>query len=198
MHRFLLLLSVSFAVAVSGCGFRPRASLALADELGPVKVVTADPYSPLAYGLATALDRAGAEAAAAGADAATLHVRSERLETRPLSVDRRAQVREYESRYLVKFELRDAAGKVLVPFVFVFSPSLLLVASGFTLAGLVGHLLQLEHLYGITVTRMAIHTTVGLLIVCVGLWGYCRATPWYQQRHAAHPGGGCNCGRPAG
>ena len=113
MHRFVLLICVS--VALSACGFHPRARLALADELGPVKVVTSDPYSPLAYGLATALERAGAEPADAAADAATLYVRAERLETRPLSVDRQAQVREYESRYLVKFELRDAAGKVLVP-----------------------------------------------------------------------------------
>ena len=113
MHRFVLLFCVF--VALSACGFHPRATLALADELGPVKVVTSDPYSPLAYGLATALDRAGAEPAVEGADAATLHVRSERMETRPLSVDRQAQVREYESRYIVKFELRDAAGAVLVP-----------------------------------------------------------------------------------
>ena len=113
MHRFVLLICVF--VALAGCGFHPRSTLAIADELGPVKVVTADPYSPLAYGLATALDRAGAAPATEGADAATLHVRSERLDTRPLSVDRRARVREYESRYLVKFELRDAADKVLVP-----------------------------------------------------------------------------------
>ena len=112
MHRFVLLLCF---VVLAGCGFHPRARMALADELGPVKVVTADPYSPLAYGLATALERAGAEPAVEGADAATLHVRSERMETRPLSVDRQAQVREYESRYIVKFELRDAAGAVLVP-----------------------------------------------------------------------------------
>ena len=112
MHRVVLLLCF---VVLAGCGFHPRARMALADELGPVKVVTADPYSPLAYGLATALDRAGAEPAVEGADAATLHVRSERMETRPLSVDRQAQVREYESRYIVKFELRDAAGAVLVP-----------------------------------------------------------------------------------
>ena len=113
MHRFVLLFCVF--VALSACGFHPRATLALADELGPVKVVTSDPYSPLAYGLATALERAGAEPADAAADASTLYVRAERLETRPLSVDRQAQVREYESRYVVKFELRDAAGKVLVP-----------------------------------------------------------------------------------
>ena len=107
MHRFVLLLCF---VVLAGCGFHPRARMALADELGPVKVVTSDPYSPLAYGLATALERAGAEPAVEGQDAATLYVRSERMQTRPLSVDRQAQVREYESRYLVKFELRDAAG----------------------------------------------------------------------------------------
>ena len=112
MHRFVLLLCF---VVLSGCGFHPRARMALADELGPVKVVTADPYSPLAYGLATALERAGAEPAVEGQDAATLYVRSERMQTRPLSVDRQAQVREYESRYIVKFELRDAAGAVRVP-----------------------------------------------------------------------------------
>ena len=32
-----------------------------------------------------------------------------------LSVDRRATVREYESRYVVTFELLDAAGKAVVP-----------------------------------------------------------------------------------
>ena len=113
MHRPLLL--ICLLAVLSACGFHPRARLALADELGPVKVVTSDPYSPLAYGLATALERAGAEPADAAADASTLYVRAERLETRPLSVDRQAQVREYESRYVVKFELRDAAGKVRVP-----------------------------------------------------------------------------------
>lgn len=56
------------------------------------------------------------------------------------------------------------------------------------LAGLIGQLLQLEHLYGITIARMAIHTSLGLIILCIGLWGYCRATPWYQQRRAFEDG----------
>lgn len=117
MHRPLLkiVLLATLLALTAGCGFHPRNTLALADELGPVKVVTVDPYSPLAYGLATALDRAGATAAVEGQPSATLQVRSERLDTRPLSVDRRAQVREYESRYIVKFELLDAAGEQLVP-----------------------------------------------------------------------------------
>ncbi len=49
-------------------------------------------------------------------------------------------------------------------------------------AGLIGHLLQLEHLYGITATRMAVHTSVGLLVVCFGLWYHGRKNPWYLNR----------------
>lgn len=50
--------------------------------------------------------------------------------------------------------------------------------------GLVGHLLQLEHLYGITVTRMAVHSSVGLLLVSVGLWCHWSSASWYQDRAA--------------
>jgi LPS-assembly lipoprotein len=113
MRRNLLLLCLP--VLLAGCGFHPRNTLALADELGPVKVVTADPYSPLAYGLSTDLRRSGAQPAVEGQPSSTLHVRSERISTRPLSVDRNATVREYESRYIVTFELLDAAGSAIVP-----------------------------------------------------------------------------------
>lgn len=50
-------------------------------------------------------------------------------------------------------------------------------------AGLIGHLLQLEHLYGITITRMALHTSVGLLVVCFGLWRHWSQSPWYINHH---------------
>ncbi|HTF97271.1 MAG TPA: response regulator [Cellvibrio sp.] len=50
--------------------------------------------------------------------------------------------------------------------------------------GLVGHLLQLEHLYGITVTRMAVHTSIGLLMVSIGLWCHWSNASWYQDRGA--------------
>lgn len=113
MRRNLLLLLL--VALLAGCGFHPRNTLQLADELGPVKVETADPYSPLAYGLSTDLRRAGAEPAVDGEPSSTLKVHSERMDTRPLSVDRAAQVREYESRYIVSFELLNAAGQPVVP-----------------------------------------------------------------------------------
>ena len=76
MSRLLLLLCL--VLAVSACGFRPRGTLALAEDLGPVKVQTADPYSELAQGLSVALSRAGVKAAVEGEPSATLRVRNER------------------------------------------------------------------------------------------------------------------------
>ena len=113
MARLLVL--VLLVVALSACGFRPRASLALAEDLGPVKVTTADPYSPLAQGLSVALERAGALPAVDGQPSATLRVVSESMSTRPLSVDANALVREYETIYRVGFDLVAADGAVLLP-----------------------------------------------------------------------------------
>ncbi|MBW8368547.1 MAG: hypothetical protein K0M70_11920 [Arenimonas sp.] len=113
MQRLLVL--VCLVAVLASCGFRPRASLALATDLGPVKVQSSDPYSPLAQGLSTSLSRAGAASAVDGQPSSTLKVLSEALATRPLAVDERAQVREYETRYAVRFELLDAAGAVKVP-----------------------------------------------------------------------------------
>lgn len=112
MARVLVL--VCLLAALAACGFRPRASLALATDLGPVKVQTSDPYSPLGQGLSTALARAGAESAVDGQPATVLRLISETLDTRPLTVDDRAQVREYETRYRVQFDLVGADGKVLI------------------------------------------------------------------------------------
>lgn len=47
------------------------------------------------------------------------------------------------------------------------------------LAGLVGHLLQLDHLYNVTATRMAVHTAVGLVVVSLGLWCQWSRMNWY-------------------
>lgn len=113
MQRCLVLLFLMAALAA--CGFKPRASLALGSELGPVTVQTADPFSPLGQGLSTALTRAGARAPADGEPAAVLRVLSESMATRPLSVGARAQVNEYETRYRVQFDLVAADGSVRLP-----------------------------------------------------------------------------------
>src|SRR5262245_6742504 len=103
--RLVLLLSV---LLLSACGFHPRAQLDLPDSLGPLRVETADPYSPLGLELAAALERAGASSAPAGAPSAALKITGEAWNTAPLSVDELARVREYITRYKVQFALVDA------------------------------------------------------------------------------------------
>lgn len=111
MRRFFV-----FAVlALSACGFHPRGSLAVAEHLGPVAVVSADPYSPLSQGLALALKRAGAPPAVPGQASAQLLILSERFATTPLSIDERAFVREYITRYRVEFRLDGADGGQRLP-----------------------------------------------------------------------------------
>jgi len=105
------------ALALSACGFHLRDALLLPNDLGPLRVVSPDPYSPLAQSLSEALARAGAVPAARGAtsDIATLRVVSERWGNTPLSVDQFGRAQEYTLRYAVIFRLNRADGSDLVP-----------------------------------------------------------------------------------
>jgi len=102
------------ALALSGCGFHPRAQVQFPASLGPVVVQTADPYSPLGLELTQTLERAGMSGAPAGAPSAALKITDENWNTKPLSVDELARVREYITRYRVTFALLDAEGHFLV------------------------------------------------------------------------------------
>jgi len=110
-------LFILLAVALSGCGFHLRDALAIPSDLGPLRVVSPDPYSPLATEVSEALDRAGATPAAPDAttDVATLRIISERWGSTPLSVDARGRAQEYTLRYAVIFRLNRADGSDLVP-----------------------------------------------------------------------------------
>src|SRR5690242_7207751 len=90
MRSTLLLLC---ALALSGCGFHPRAQLQLPASLGPLVVQTSDPYSPLGLELSATLERAGYAGAPGGAPSAALKITEESWKTSPLSVDELARVR---------------------------------------------------------------------------------------------------------
>jgi LPS-assembly lipoprotein len=109
-----LALILACAALLAACGFHPRAQLSLPATLGPVKVETVDPYSPLGLELATALERAGATPPTAGSPSSSLKITAERWNTRPLSVDQLARVQEYITTYRVDFVLLDVAGKPVV------------------------------------------------------------------------------------
>lgn len=107
-----------FALLLAGCGFHLRNALALPEDIGPVRVVSPDPYSPLAESLAQALTRAGAAAPAdptATEGVATLEIISERWGSLPISLDSRGRGMEFSLRYATVFVLRDGRGRDVVP-----------------------------------------------------------------------------------
>ena len=112
-----LLSFVLVAGLLSGCGFHLRNALNLPENLGPVRVLASDPYSPLGELLADGLKRAGAQAAPADAitDVATLQVLSEQWADTPISHDQFGRAQEYSLRYAVVFSMRRADGSAAVP-----------------------------------------------------------------------------------
>lgn len=117
LFPMLRLLAVAFVLlALSACGFHLRNSIALPADLGPVRVVSNTPYSPLADSIARGLENAGAVPAAADAKGvATLQILSERWGDRPISIDEFGRAQEFTLRYATVFVFRRADGSELVP-----------------------------------------------------------------------------------
>lgn len=106
------------ALTLAGCGFHLRRPLDLPMDIGPVRVVTPDAYSPLGEALAEAMMRAGAAAPAddsARSGVARLEILSERWGSLPLSLDAYGRNQESSLRYAVVFTLFDASGRQVVP-----------------------------------------------------------------------------------
>ncbi len=112
-----LAVAVLISALLAGCGFHLRGPLNLPAHLGPVRVLAADRYSPLADRLAQGLQRAGAQAATAadGEGVATLQIVSEYWADTPISHDASGRAQEFMLRYAVVFSLRRADGSVAVP-----------------------------------------------------------------------------------
>jgi LPS-assembly lipoprotein len=101
-------------ISLSACGFHPRGSFAIPESIGTVQVINSDTYSILTDGLQTAVDRANANKTGGGSSAAILKIHSEKWTTTPLAIDKFAQVREYITRYKVRFDLTAADGSVML------------------------------------------------------------------------------------
>jgi LPS-assembly lipoprotein len=115
-NPFRFLLACCLASLLAACGFQLRDALVLPPDLGPVRVVAADPYSALLQSLTQSLERAGASVPDdATAEAASLRILSENWATTPISVDQFGRSQEFSLRYAVVFRLDRADGSVLVP-----------------------------------------------------------------------------------
>lgn len=112
-----LLLAAFLTLGLTACGFHLREALALPDDMGPMRITSRDPYSPLAQSLERSLERAGASIAEPGTEGrlVTLAIRSERWASTPLSIDQFGRAQEYTLRYAVVFAMLDANGDEVVP-----------------------------------------------------------------------------------
>lgn len=115
MTRLIAILVL--ALGLTACGFHLRSALTLPPDLGQVRVVAKDPYSPLAESLSVALEQAGATPAAGDAadDVATLRIHLEKWGSTPISIDQFGRAQEYTLRYAVVFSLDKADGTNVVP-----------------------------------------------------------------------------------
>jgi len=115
MTRLLTLLVLM--LGLSACGFHLREPLVLPPDMGPVRVVARDPYSPLAESLRVAAERAGATLAADDVvdGVATLRIQSEVWASLPISVDQYGRSQEYTLRYATVFSVERADGSTLIP-----------------------------------------------------------------------------------
>src|SRR3546814_1528076 len=115
MTRLIAILVL--ALGLTACGFHLRGALTLPPDLGPVRVIAKDPYSPLAESLSVALEQAGATPAAEDAadNVATLRIHLEKWGSTPISIDQFGRAQEYTLRYAVVFSLDKADGSNVVP-----------------------------------------------------------------------------------
>ena len=103
------------AAMLAGCGFKPRAEVALPLALDVVRIEGVDEFSAVRRNLEAALERAGATIApTVEKDAAVVRLPVNTMVTEPLTISDAARVQEYLVRYTVELEVVDAAGKVLL------------------------------------------------------------------------------------
>lgn len=117
MKTVRLALCLTLLLPLAGCGFHLRNAVSLPADLGPVAVVSSDPYSPLGLSVARLLESAGATAADEGATEgiAKLELLSERWADTPIAIDQFGRAQEYSLRYAVVFRMVRADGTALVP-----------------------------------------------------------------------------------
>ena len=115
-------LTVLLALALAGCGFHLRDSLALPEDTPPVQVVSTTPFSELATILERNLRNAGAPVvtreqvqADPGMAVARLDIVSERWGDLPIAIDDQGRAQEFILRYATIFAFRLADGTELVP-----------------------------------------------------------------------------------
>ena len=95
--------------AISGCGFHPRGSSALPSEMAVTYIKSGQPYGSLVDDFSAALQAHGGHLTRQRSEAtAILHIVSNEIEKRVLSVDTAGKVLEYEIRQTIRFSVETS------------------------------------------------------------------------------------------
>ena len=101
--------------AIAACGFHPRGSSALPSEKDVTFIKIGQPYGSLVDDFSAALQAQGGQVTAQRSEAtAVLHIVSNVIEKRVLSVDTAGKVLEYETRQTVRFSVETSEKLPLV------------------------------------------------------------------------------------
>ena len=99
---------------LAGCGFKPSNVVQLNAQSGPFSVTSDNIYSPLADNIERALSASGVPLAVNSEPSHRIVIVSENTDTRALSINEFAQVREFVIRYSVVYSFIDPQGTVLI------------------------------------------------------------------------------------
>ncbi len=111
-----LLLSCLMMLCTAGCGFHPAGAAPLAPSLHRLYISTSDPYSNLVKYLEQTLAMSHVQVVSTASDAdATLNILKDVNSQVLLSVGSSQQTRQYNLITTVEFEVRDKAGRVVMP-----------------------------------------------------------------------------------
>jgi len=101
--------------AISGCGFHPRGSSALPSEMAVTFIKSGQPYGSLVDDFSAALQAQGGQVTTLRSEAtAILHIVSNIIEKRVLSVDTDGKVLEFETRQTIRFSVETSEKLPLV------------------------------------------------------------------------------------
>ena len=101
--------------AITGCGFHPRGSSALPSEMAVTYIKSGQPYGSLIDDFSAALQAQGGQVTTLRSEAtAILHIVSNEIEKRILSVDTAGKVLEYEIQQTISFSVETSEKLPLV------------------------------------------------------------------------------------
>lgn len=111
-----VILPLLLTLALGACGFHLRGAVELPAVLKQTRITGVAEYDPLRLELKRVLVNAGAQVlASTDSTVAAIEISNQNYSRRVLSVDAQGRAAEYGLVFSFSFQVKDAAGKILVP-----------------------------------------------------------------------------------